>query len=196
MACCPLAFSVSSVRVISSRLCSRLAEHDSGHLGAEPGGVVLGRQQRLEALDALGRVEELLVGLDDLVDALAGEAEVLRDEGGAVGGEDPVGKLQVEQPVPDARRHLTRAVDEELARRLVVQQPVLDAVLVVGDADRLHARQVETVEVGGVLALRVVPEHDPVARRTSAPGADGPWRRHSSLASRPGIFFSAAPNFG
>ena len=93
-----------------------LAEHDGGHLGPKPGGIVLGVQQRLEALDALGRVEELLVRLDDLVDALAGQAEILRDEGGAVGGEDPVGKLQVEQPVPDARRHLTRAVDEELAR--------------------------------------------------------------------------------
>ena len=57
-----------------------LVEHDSRHLGAKPGRVILGREQRLEALDTLARVEELLMGQDDLVDAIGGEAEVLRDE--------------------------------------------------------------------------------------------------------------------
>ena len=65
----------------------------------------------------LAGVEELLVRLDDLVDALGGEAEILRDERGAVRREDPVGELQVEQPVADAGGHLTGAVDEELVRR-------------------------------------------------------------------------------
>ena len=57
-----------------------LAEHDGGDLGAELGRVVLGVQERLEALDALGGVEELLVGLDDLVDALGSQTEILGDE--------------------------------------------------------------------------------------------------------------------
>ena len=48
-----------------------LTEHDGGDLRPKPGGIVLGVQERLEALNALGRVEELLMGLDDLVDALA-----------------------------------------------------------------------------------------------------------------------------
>ena len=112
-------------------------------------------------------VEELLVVLDDLVDALSGEPEVLGDERAAVGREDAVGQLKVEEPVADAGRHLTGAVDEELVLGLVVQQPVLDGVLVVGDADRRHARQVEAVEVSGVLALRVVPEHDPVVEEAA-----------------------------
>ena len=46
----PLAFSASSVRVISSRLCSCWPSSTARHLGAQPGSVVLGREQRLEAL--------------------------------------------------------------------------------------------------------------------------------------------------
>ena len=140
-----------------------LAEHDGCDLCPKLGGIVLGVQEGLEALYALGRVEELLMGLDDLVDALCGEAEILRDEGGAICCEDSVGKLKIEQPVTDARRHLTGAVHEELARRLVVQEPVLDTELVVGNANRLHFWQVETVQVRSVLTGRVVPEDDPVA---------------------------------
>ena len=69
-------------------------------------------------------------------------------------------------------------------------------VLVVGDADGRDARQVEAVEVGGVLAVRVVPEHDAVVLEAALQvGPDGGDFAHS-LASKPGIFFSAAPNFG
>jgi hypothetical protein len=41
-----------------------------------------------------------------------------------------------------------------------VKKAVLDRELVVSDADRRHTSKVEAVKVGGVLALRVVPEHD------------------------------------
>ncbi len=102
--------------MISSRLCSRWPSTTALHLGAQSGSVVVRAEQCLQALDALGGVEELLVRLHDLVDALADQTEILRNECGAVGREDPVGQLQVEQPVPDAARHLTRAVDEELRR--------------------------------------------------------------------------------
>ena len=72
----------------------------------------------------------------------------------------------------------------------------LIAVLVVGDADRLHTRQVEAVQIRGVLALRVVPEHDPVALEAALQVRADRGDVTHSLASRPGIFFSAAPNFG
>ncbi len=62
-----------------------LNENNSGDLRPELRGVILRTQERLEALDALGRVEELLMCLDDLVDPLATETELLRDEDGAVG---------------------------------------------------------------------------------------------------------------
>jgi hypothetical protein len=82
------------------------------------------------------------VRLDNLVDALPRKAEVLRDEGSAVCCEDPVGQFKIEQPVTNARRHLTRTVHEELARRLVVQEPVLDAEFVVANANCPYSCQV------------------------------------------------------
>ncbi|MPM53955.1 hypothetical protein SDC9_100727 [bioreactor metagenome] len=63
------------------------------HLGPQVPGIILGIQQCLEALDALGGVEELLVRPDDLVDALTGQPKILSDKGGAVSREDPVGQL-------------------------------------------------------------------------------------------------------
>ena len=77
-----------------------------------------------------------------------------------------------------------------------MQEEVLDRVLVVGDADGRHPRQVEAVEVGGVLALQVVPEHDAMVDEAALQvRLDGGDFGHS-LASKPGIFLSASPNFG
>ena len=84
-----------------------LTQHDGRHLGAQFFCVILGHQQRLEALDQFTRFEELLMGLDDLVDAVGGKTEVLRDEQAVVGGEDSVGQFEVKQPVPDAVGNLT-----------------------------------------------------------------------------------------
>jgi hypothetical protein len=115
-------------------------EDDSGDLGQQDLGIILGVQELLEALDALGSVEELLVCLNDLVDPVARKAEVLCDEGCAVCCEDPIGKFQIEQPIPGARRHLARAVHKELTCWLVAQQQVFDAVFVVRNTNHLHTR--------------------------------------------------------
>ena len=85
------------------------------------------------------------------------------NERAAIRRENPVGQLQIEQPIPDAAWHLTRAIDEELRFRLVVQQPVLYGELIVGDTDRVYPRQVKVVDIGRVLALRVMPEDDATA---------------------------------
>ena len=173
-----------------------LAEQHRAHLGAQLVGIIVGVEQCLEALHALSRPEELLVRLHDLTDTVGGEPEFLLHQRGPVRSEYPVGQFQVEQPVADSRRHGTRTVDEEFRLGLQVQQPVLDRVLVVGDTHNLDALQPERVQVGGVLALRVVPEHHPVRLEATLQVRPDRGCRHSSLASRPGIFFSAAPNFG
>ena len=100
--------------------------------------------------------------LHDITDAVNSEHQFLLHQRGPICGEHPVGKLQVEQPVADFRRHGTRTVDEELRLGLRVEQSVLDRVLVVGDTHSLDALQPERVQVGGILALGVVPEHHPV----------------------------------
>ncbi|MEI2672309.1 MAG: hypothetical protein V9G13_14630 [Marmoricola sp.] len=96
-----------------------LTEHNGGHLGAEARRVIVRRQQCLEALDALARVEELLVGLHDFVDAVCAETEVLRHERASVGGEDAVGQLEIEEPVAVCPRAADRCGRRGTCRQAV-----------------------------------------------------------------------------
>jgi len=120
-------------------------EQHRGHLGAELGGIIVGVQESLQGLDALGSAEELLMCLDNLVHPRSAEAEILGDESGRVGCEHAIRQLQVEQPVPDPRRNRAGAVDQEPAVGCLVQKPVLDSELVVGDTDSVNTGQIEVV---------------------------------------------------
>lgn len=84
----PSAVSESNVRMISSRLCSFWPRTTAGHLGEESGRVVLWGEQRVEARDLPACPEELLVLLDDPVDAVTIGAELLRNETASVGRKD------------------------------------------------------------------------------------------------------------
>ena len=185
-------------RVISSRLCSLLTEHDCAtSWRAARAASSSGVSSALRLWTRLLALKNFSCAWTTSSMPSAVRPRSCEHEGGAVGGEDPVGQLQVEQPVADAGGHLTGAVDEELVVGLVVQQPVLDR--------RTRRWRRGRSSTPGRSRLSRSAAYWPSgscqnttrwsSNRRSRCGRTVATSAHS-LASKPGIFFRAAPNFG
>ena len=93
--------------------------------------------------------------------AVRSQLQLSQPERHLVGAEGAAaGQLHIQQPVVQHGGFRSVPVKQELLFRLLPQQPVLDAKLVVGELDLLHAGKLNRFEIRTELMARVVPEHD------------------------------------
>ena len=134
------------------------------HLPVEVNLGVLGRDQRLDLFESFLVVEELLPLLNVRSEGLVGQAEFVEDDGGAVGAEGVAVKPDVQEPVVIVIRLRRGRVDQVAACGVFPLDTDFDgqrAILVEpNDFDVRHRQRGQRVLE---LALRVVPEHDPLA---------------------------------
>ena len=135
-----------------------LTQKHCDHLRSQPVSVIVSRYQCLETLDSLCGTEEFLVFSYHVIDSATAEAEVLAHQCCPIGCEHPVGQLEVKQPVAGSRGHGGTSVNQELLLWLSPKHPILHRILVVLDPDGGHVANVERIEVGGILAVSIVPE--------------------------------------
>ena len=144
------------------------------HLPVEVKLRVLGRDQRLELFEPLLVVEKLLPLLDVGAERLVGQAEFIEDDRGAVGAEGVAVKPDVQEPVVIVIRLRRGRVDQVAARGVFPLDADFDrqrAFLVEPqDFDVRHRQRGQRVLE---LALRVVPEHDPLALLVEQAVQDG-----------------------
>ena len=125
------------------------------------------------------------MGADDLGSAVRGQAELVLEEGDAVCREDPVGDLQVKEPVVHVGRDRAGAVEEEALLAPLAEDLVLEPVLVVRHAQDGDVGKVEALDLLGVLTLGVLPQDDPLPLKTLLEAF--PHAGHGSSASSVGL---------
>ena len=93
---------------------------------------------------------------------LQAELQFGQPDGHLIGAELAVGQLHIQQPIIQISGLRAFAVEQEFLFRLLAQQPVLDAVLVVGQLQLFDVGKRQRLKVVAQLLLSVVPEDDPV----------------------------------
>ena len=92
--------------------------------------------------------------------AVRSQLQLSQPQGNLIGTEAiATGELHIQQPILQMRRLGTFTVEQKLLFRLLAQQAVFHAKLIVSQLDFLDIRQLQRLEISAKLQARVIPEH-------------------------------------
>ena len=126
------------------------------------------RQHTHVALARLGLEERRIDGLDESPrPVVVTESHLADRHRDRIRTEGSPGQVQIVEPVAPRIRPRLRRIDQELPVRLLREDPVLDAELISADDQLLDAFNLGLVEFGAALPALVIPEDDPLFRKTA-----------------------------